>query len=480
MQHDYLVVACGERRFALATPVVEGAVAPCPVTPLPFVPVFVEGLVNVNERILPLLDLDRLLGGNGISGSSELVVIDTAHAACALRVSRVTGRAEISADAVQAHTDSAAHDHDAHHCVRGRFEWESTSVLLLDADAITASVRAGNAPTGQRGLLGRREDTQADTNSDSIDCILFGVLGERFAIDLRDAMEILDLPPATPIPGSPACCEGLARVRDEVILVLSPAVLLHRSDRSAATQGTVIVIARGDGDNRVRYGLRIDTLDGVRTYARDARRDIDGGDADSSISQHNGSGEIVAVLTGDDGLAGLLRPARLINDRQHAALMPLVPRRQQEVATQADTLHTMLHVSLGNEEFAIPLQQVRRIATWCAAEPLRDAERALVSGAVTVQGNVLPVVALERILQAGSDNAGAWVIVGDEQHEWAIAVREARDILEIPGRAIEDVGTRAEGFVRAVAHVDNRLLSLLTMAPLLTATTATGAHREGT
>lgn len=447
---DFLVVESDARWFALPTRAVDAAVAPRPVTPLPFVPPWVEGLINVNERILPLVDLRRLLGMAQPTTGGELVVIESTRGPCALRVDRVVGKAEVAAGEVQSHRAEGHSVADAAVC--GRFEWESRSVLVLDDDALGRCVNVAEAPQGQRGLLGRLQHEEDDVAAQQqVECVLFESAGENYALGLQDVVEILDLPAATPVPGAPGAAEGLARVRDEVVLVLSLARLLRRGD-SRADAHSVIIVER-DG---VRYGLRVDRLEGIQSFTPDALRRI----------EDEGS-ELTGVLARDERLFGLLTPGSVINPALHAMLAPLVPRRNQATETQRETLHPVLQVALGDEDFAIPLGNVRRIAEYSAAEPLRDGEQGLVSGAVTVDGNVLPVVDLGRVLQADGNNTGAWVIVGDDDREWAIAVREAKQILDIPQGAIEEIGGRADGFVTAVANVDRRLISLLSMAPLL-------------
>jgi len=114
---------------------------------------------------------------------------------------------------------------------------------------------------------------------------------------------------------------------------------------------------------------------------------------------------------------------------------------------------------------------VRRIAKFTAPERLQADAGSLVCGAVSIEGRIIPVVDIARLLNVGEDgNEGAWVIVGDADHEWAIPVHEARQIIEIPASAIEAVSAAQQrGLVTAVANVSERLISLLTMTPLLDA-----------
>ena len=68
-----------------------------PVTPLPFVPDWIEGLVNVADRPVLLIDPGRAPGGPGGGGTGDkLVLLDLAGTAIALRVERVVSSAGLS------------------------------------------------------------------------------------------------------------------------------------------------------------------------------------------------------------------------------------------------------------------------------------------------------------------------------------------------------------------------------------------------
>lgn len=443
---EFLVVAAGGQHFGIATAMVKTAVAVQPLTPLPFVPPFVEGLVNINERIVPQLDLAVLLGGAAAAGG-ELVLVETSRSPCALRVGQILGKAEVAGDDLQPLSDQAETLP-----VSCRFEWEEGSVLVLDVERIGALIGSRELPAGERGLLGRLQQEQDREAASTLrDCIVVRVGAERYALGLGDVVEILDLPAATPVPGAPAGVEGLAMVRDEVLLVLTLAYLLGMP-AAADERGSVVVVER----EGVRYGLRVDALDGLQQLDDDCLRRIE--DAGS---------EVEGVLAAGDRLYGLLTPARLISAERHRQFQPLAPRRQQHGAQRAEKQHAVLQVALGEELFGIALEQVRRIVDYRPPEPVQADAASFVSGAVNIEGRVVPVVDIAARLRAGSGNEGAWVIVGDDDNEWAIAVREAADIVSIPDSALEPVQAGQDGFVTAIANVQDRLMSLLSLAPLV-------------
>lgn len=447
---EFLVVTVAGRPFGIATAEVKTAVPAQPVTPLPFVPDFVDGLVNINERIVPQLDLARLLGTPADAGAcaGELVLVDTSRSPCALRVAQILGKAEVAAEALLPLADAG----DEPAPVRCRFEWQGTSALVLDVERIGALIGARPLPDGERGLLGRLQADSAGTaETERLECVLVEVGGERHALALTDVVEILDLPEATPVPGAPPGVEGLAMVRDEVLLVLSLAALLG-VPAAPVPGANVVVVARED----TRYGLRVDALAGLEQLEASRLRRLE--DVTAGLE---------GVLATGDRLYGLLTPERLLPPERHRLLQALAPRRQAQAAAQPERQHAVLQVALGEELFGIALEQVKRIVEYHAPEPVQAERGSLVAGAVNIEGRVVPVVDLGARLRAGAGNDGAWVIVGTAGSEWAIAVREAADIVSIPDSALEPVQSGDDGFVHAIATVQDRLLSLLTLAPLL-------------
>ncbi|MCC2637448.1 MAG: purine-binding chemotaxis protein [Moraxellaceae bacterium] len=452
---QFLVVEVGGQSFAVPTTVVGTAVAARPVTPLPFVPGFVEGLVNINERIVPQIDLGLLLAAEPVGPGGELVLVETSRSPCALHVAHIVGKADIDPAALQPIPDDSGTLP-----VQGRFEWQQQSVLVLDVDRLGSLISSNELPAGERGLLGRLQGIESTQQEATLDCIVVLAGREKYALALTDVVEILDLPPATPVPGAPAPVEGLAMVRDEVLLVLFLSDLLHSGTRPEASARGVVVIQR----EGCRYGLRIDALEGLHRMAGEQLRRID-----------EGGGEVAGVLAAADQLLALLTPQRLISEARHRQFQPFVPQARQVAAQEVDHMRAVLQVALGNEVFGIALGHVRRITDYRTPESVQADDRGLVCGAVNVEGRVVPVVDLGGRLHAGTGNEGAWVIVGDGTSEWAIAVREATGILEIPDSALEGIGSGADSLVQGVANVAGQLISLLNLSPLMT-TAAGGRH----
>lgn len=71
----HIAFAVGDELFALSTEVAREVIAPPPITPLPHVPAYVKGLVNLRGRLIPILDLRARLGLPEASTRETSIVI---------------------------------------------------------------------------------------------------------------------------------------------------------------------------------------------------------------------------------------------------------------------------------------------------------------------------------------------------------------------------------------------------------------------
>ncbi|MFZ5723466.1 MAG: chemotaxis protein CheW [Pseudomonadota bacterium] len=456
---EYLIVSIADSLFALRAEDVESAVAPRNVTPLPYVPAYVEGLVGINDRVLPLIDLRRLLlPDSPAAGQSELVVVETARVPCALRVDRVVATALV--DGAQLDVAVAAADDTGTttgRLVAGRFTHDGHTVLVMDRDALGHLVSAEETAPGRRGLLGRLSTGIRRDAARTEACIVVTAGEEIYGIALAEALEILDIGRCAPVPGAPALVEGVALVRGEALLVLSLGRVLGRSETTNSR--SIVVIERGEA----RYGLRVDVVEGILPYGEGDLRPVEGE-----------GGELAGIVVDGERAIGLLDAARLLGEARRRLLAPFTPARARVDRLQEEETRALLEVDVAGEILGIPLASVRRIARYSASlvldEDDGDDDGSRVSGAVNIEGAILPVLDLQDTLgltETAIGNYGAWVVVGVEGREWALPVNEARRIVDVPLSAVESFADGGGRLVQAVARVNERLISLLSIEPLL-------------
>ncbi|MFZ5723472.1 MAG: chemotaxis protein CheW [Pseudomonadota bacterium] len=434
----FLLTRIGDRRFALPADRVLEIVAAGTVTPLPFAPAWVCGLANIGGRILPLFDPALLLGVDATAGA-ELVLVDTQHSPCALRMTEILARIAVPSADIR-HIDSGSGQ------VIAEFEHEGQPVLLLDPDALGKLLAADLAPAEDSGLLGALE-TQADgaATADGKPHLAFLAGGARYAMELTGIGEVIVPPPLTPVPGAPSLVAGIGMLRDDPLLFVSLTRLLGVENIAPAA-----ALVLDDGD--LRIGLLIDRIDGVERIAGGNIRNLD-----------EAQGEFTGVAHDDAGrITTLTATGRLLNGERRRLLAAVAPAARRKETVALREYRSYLETVIGGERFGIPLDDVLRIVDWSAPETI-DGGDSRVRGALNVDGSIVPVLdpALLR-RQAGRIAEGAWVIVGDAGNPWALGVDEACRIVRIARDQIEDTGG-ADTLLNGIAHIDRRFLSLVSI-----------------
>lgn len=127
-----LLLPVGDQRFAVPLALVEEVVEPGAIARLPEGPPTAIGVLNVRGRVVPVLDLARLLGLDGTAGVAAVAVVATSR-----------GPAGLSCDAMPA--SAALEDDlgpsDLGAAVGRRRVGERGVVTLLDLEALLAPGR---------------------------------------------------------------------------------------------------------------------------------------------------------------------------------------------------------------------------------------------------------------------------------------------------------------------------------------------------
>ncbi|MDP2229292.1 MAG: chemotaxis protein CheW [Moraxellaceae bacterium] len=481
------------RVFALPDAAVLEIVPAGTVTPLPFTPPWVEGLANIAGRILPQARFAALLAvEEEATSAGERIIVRTPTADCVLAVAVVLARIEIDcADlnpfapgdtADSAHSantdrvDEASHAPDTSHTpdtssapetkiaaavyVCAELTYEGQSVLLLDVARLGALFSEQEPVSGQPGLLGAPGSAVLDVVDEQLGCLCFRAGGERYAMALADVGEIIEVAALTPLPGAPEGVAGLSTLRGEPLLMVSLAQWLGLP----ADAEPAALVLEHDG---LRIGLLVSAVDGMAGFAPAALRPLGAG-----------AGLLAGVLHRADGrVLGLLTATRLLMSERSTRLVPWVPTRARQQHEREREYRPHLMVQIGGDTFGLPLPMVQRILPWRAPEVV-DAGEGREAGVVSLEGDVVPVLDPER-LRVGvlAATPAAWVVLGDAVRPWALAVDVADAIVQVPVDTLEMLGNGQgnthgsgqggrQGVIEAVAHVDGRLLAIVSASAL--------------
>lgn len=152
-----------DNRFALRASAVSQVLESLAVTPLPYAPPEVEGLVNVTGTVLLKIDLALRLGMPARTAdiNGNLLVVITGHENIAVQVDRVHNKINLDESLLTPYVDP-----EQRNLVCGEFTLNERMVLLLDEQSLDMRhMDPTGVPEGGGGLIGF--DLHDDARSDA-------------------------------------------------------------------------------------------------------------------------------------------------------------------------------------------------------------------------------------------------------------------------------------------------------------------------
>jgi chemotaxis signal transduction protein len=456
---DFLCILAGLRRVAIPLNLVLSVEEARPLTPLPFSPDLVEGLVMALGRVLPQMSLAAVLGEEPLEGG-VLVVVAASDDVRALRVDQVAGMVQVD---IQAVTTTDAPERAVQPLLTARFEALGEEWHALDYAALTFDQRMQPAEAADGAALvataGDADDAPSPVNDvdEHLPLLLVEIAGESYALPTSDIVELVIPGVVRSMPAAPDWIAGMIDRRGAPLLVLSTAALLGRPMTSKSTI-TLVVNVPGAGE----VGIMVDRAVGIERVHRSAihvvPRDMAGVANYFVIETEHIVGIInLAALTGQVGDAVA----------QLAPREPNAPDPAQIVVETAKASHKLLAVRLGRELFALPLDRVERIQASIVLTPLPEPGTGF-HGMADVGDITVPVLDLRRAIEhAGSDPNPPCTLVRIEGALAGLAVDQVLRIEDIPDHDVEDITMNPHLPVSHVARSGDQLLSVLVIDRVL-------------
>ena len=462
---DYLMFTSGAGRFVLPSTCVQEILYPHAITPLPFVPACIDGLINIEGTIAVQIDFSNMLGQTQYHGQ-ELILINTGRTLCALKVDSVLGRISIQHQNIRPviteeyTTFHAELDNIKPEFFIGVATQGDTTMLIVDHQRVGQLVQAGAMPQDGEGLLGKVENRDDQEEEMTIPCLIVISGKERYAFELSGIIEIIEAGICTPIPGAPDYLKGFHLVRDQALPVIDLLTLMQQPEFENQ-KSWVIIIER---DN-VRYGLLVNAIEGIEHFPLDSYEPIV--DSDSNLS---------GLFVYQEKTTILLSPKRIVDEEKFEILSRHADFHTEKNVQLTEEIERYLQVSICENRYAIPIDHVKRVAPFFPMEQISDTNESI-RGAIDIDGSIIPVLALEKALSLQNlVGQGEYVIVSNgaannntssnNQQEWAICVDAAQGLVDIPSSHIKRMPHGNSRFVNGVAHIDETLISLLNFSQL--------------
>lgn len=455
---ELVLFEVGKGRFAFSAIGVIKVLDALPVTPLPYAPADVEGLVNVAGAVYLKVDLSARLGFGHRSAdpNGNLLVVTAREDTVVVQVDRVFNKISVEPEDINLYDEV-----EPNALVRGEFLLPEGMVLLLNEAVLgLQNMQPEGVPDGGSGLLGQVDATAAaraaEISKSDLPTVTVQDGHETYAFHMDDVLEIVEIRHLTALPGAGPEVQGLMQLRGTALLVLSLTELLQCKQKT--TPKFVLVVA-ADG---AKIGIAVADIVGIERYEKDMLQAISGGDAQLE-GYLPGMDVSESRMTGLVSMEGLISPESMVIFRrylsQHGVDMAGVSEQELK------SVRRLLSFRLGGERCALPLSLVDRVEEYGAAVSLPEGDETL-AGVVQIKGEVAPVLDMRDMLGVTAGDTSAYVVVRIQGAPWALVVDKVDRVIEIAEKDITPVRTNQNDYLTEVGRLDGELVSLLSLEPL--------------
>lgn len=118
--------------------------------------------------------------------------------------------------------------------------------------------------------------------------------------------------------------------------------------------------------------------------------------------------------------------------------------------------------SLGDDEYALPIQKVQEIIRYTEPRAVA-ADEAWIAGVISLRGKIVPVCDLTQRLGLGAHpRTDAKIVIVDGANGTAgIIVDDVAEVLTVAADAVDSVPTAGRDFLQAIAKLGDRLVVVL-------------------
>ncbi len=422
-QNQYVTFAVAGELFAVPIAPVQEIIRMPAVSQLPLAPRTLDGLANLRGRVLPIINLRRLLGcpEREPDDATRALVIHIGQP-LGFVVDRVASVVTIEpgeiepADAIQSIVNA---DYLTGVIKHPRADGKGHDMLLaidfarlVEGQFGGLGAQRGGSKTGTGGSTDFKPAAEADGTAsgvagDELRLVSFSVAEQEYALAIADVQEIVQLPASVnELPNTPGHVLGVISLRERLLPLVSLRSLFGLQPVPYSEQQRIVVTTLPDGQH---VGLVTDSVKEVLSVPRAQADSMPGmlaaqGQMEeiSSICRLDGGKRLVSIIAADKllrlpAIEKALDLARDVSADNSAPKDTSMSNTNDDQADDngegsGDEDAQVVIFRLGAEEFGVPIMSVQEIVRVPATLTRVPRTPAFVEGVINLRGTVLPVI----------------------------------------------------------------------------------------
>jgi purine-binding chemotaxis protein CheW len=240
---------------------------------VPQAPHYVEGIVSLRNRLLPIVNLRKRFGlepGEIDREDNRIIVVNLSGSVTGVLVDAVSEVLSVPTDAIEAPPRIIGASQAEQLRGVAKLDAGKRLIMLLDAAKVLSVAEAQELAGLTHGRKGKgREISLTAVEGQALDeeqFVSFRVESEEFAVDIQQVQEIIQMTAITRVPQAPHYVEGVINLRGNVLPVIDIRKRFGMAEAEATDSTSIVVVDVGGA----KTGVIVDAVQEVLRLNRGA------------------------------------------------------------------------------------------------------------------------------------------------------------------------------------------------------------------
>ncbi len=483
---DLIVFENSGQKFGIKSSVIREILDPMPITPVPFAPEHVEGIISASGSILLQISFNKQVKDLEKNPTTtfnteeqrdeneyHLLIINSDNGLFALKVNPIKEKINIDENELKhVGNRNGLHEKKANE-VQYEYNHKGLVILVLDENALGLDKDITVfEPEHREFALGQQDLYTKNihgSQNDQQNYLIFECGEEIFALQLEDVLEIVQIKidqEITHIPHAPQEILGLYLLRNRAYLSISLSQHLGNSKKNNEKYGIFVNTSIG------KIVLCIEKMIGIQSF----------NPKDIQEPKEQGN-ELVGWAKGkNQEIIGIIQPSKLITSSKELEYDPFIIENEEEKNTVApQETKRFLSFNIGKEKCCLPIEVVQIVSERQEETPLPQSEdkhtnsqimNIIYNQVTQIQGVVIPIIDLHPFFDINqkhhddNTNKDYYIIVNCNNQPFALLVDNIDRVTDIPLSDIDYNVAQNNIFIAGVCKFEQRLGSIISLDPL--------------
>jgi len=473
----------GQENYGIEIDYVQEIIRMPQIVHLPKAPDHVEGLANLRNNILTVINGRRKFGlpRADHTDATRVAVLDFHGYKLGYVVDRVSEVITVNAEEIK---EITAEKDGREKFLKGVAKLNNGQRLVMIIDPAYLFGQAEKDIATNDGARSEMEEnisrsaqmTESQATEKIEELVNFRVAREDYAIPIAHVQEIVHVPSViNRVPNAPEYVDGLISLRNRILPIVNIRSLYGLEQSDFDERSRIVVVRIKHSGQTLTVGLAVDAVNEVLRISSDAVAPV------PDLLRTKKTSEITGVCKSkNQSLVYILDPARLFSLEEMIEFTSQNVDSEQEIQStvQSDDEEQLVTFWLGSEEFAAGMTQVQEIIRVPRVVRVPKAPN-YVEGVINIRGAIIPVIDLRKkfnLSQYSRDEQSRIVVINLDGRRTGLIVDSAREVTKISCTNIEPVpemlDTRIDtAFIQGVGKLaeGRRMVIILDMAKVILA-----------